>query len=167
VATWHGHDGGRGVEQVFAAYGTVAVGGAFNTLMAQGVGDGYADIAVLHHVRIIGADKRRPYLAMHVVLAQSRTSSANTAVYAVVDLFVAVVVPQLADFAIIACRLHPALHTVLARLLGRATAHTEHVLRLHTIQVMVFHGIVTVSTRVPPPTLVALHLDVALVVLTS
>lgn len=102
---------------------------------------------------------------MHVVLAQPRTSPADTAVYAVVYLLVTVVVPQFTDLAVVACRLHPTLHAVLGSLLRRSAAHTEHILRLHAVQIVVFDGIMTVPTGVPPATLVALHLDIALVVL--
>lgn len=104
---------------------------------------------------------------MYVILPEALTPPANAAVGAVIDLLIAVVVPKLAQFAVVTRRLGPALRAVFSSLLRRPTHHAKHVLRLDPVQIVVFDRIMTVPASVPPPTLEALHLDIALVVLTS
>lgn len=101
------------------------------------------------------------------VLAQTFSSPADTAVWAVVDFLLAVVVPQLADVTVIACSLRLTVLACIGCLLRRTAYHTEHVLCHLPVQVMALDCIVTVSTSIPATTLEALHLDVALVVLAA
>jgi hypothetical protein len=62
------------------------------------------------------------------VFAQTFASSADTAVWAMVDLLFAVVVPQLADIAIVACSLQLAVLAVFCRFLRCSARHAQHVL---------------------------------------
>ena|SRR5690242_1773726 len=103
---------------------------------------------------------------MRVVFTEAYAASANTTIRAVVDLLSRVVVPELADVAIIACRLYTTLNAGIRGLLWSATGHTEHVLRGLAVQRVVFDFVVAVSARVPVPAIIALDLDIALVVLT-
>lgn len=104
---------------------------------------------------------------MRVVSAQARTPSANAAVWAMVDLLPRVIVPELADAAVVARRLYAALGARVGCRLRGATGHAQHVLRRLAVQGVVLDVIVAVSTRVPTATVVALHLDIAPVVLTA
>lgn len=104
---------------------------------------------------------------MRVVFPKTLTPPADTAVRTVVDLLPAVVVPQLADVAVVARRLCATLVAGFCCLLRRPTDHAKHVLCPLPVQCMVFHFVVTVTAGVPVPTLVALDFDIALVVLTA
>lgn len=121
------------------------------------------------HCRQRGTDGLQTwaYLAVIEVLAQTFPSSTNATVWAMVDFLFTVVVPQLANVAIVACSLRLAVFAGIARLLGRATRHAQHVLCHLSVQIVVLDGIVAMSTRVPTATLEALHLDIALVVLAA
>ena len=101
------------------------------------------------------------------VLAQTFSSPADTTVWAVVDLLLAVVIPELANVTIVACGFRL---TVLAHLgcwLGRTACHTQHVLCQLPVQVMVLDCIVAVPARVPAAAFEALHFDIALVMLAA
>lgn len=104
---------------------------------------------------------------MYIISTQACASPAYAAINAMVYFLVAVVIPQLADLAVVARSLHPTMYTILASLLRGSTAHAKHILRLRSIQIMVLDSVVTVATGVPPATGEALHLDIALVVLAS
>jgi hypothetical protein len=108
VTTRHGDYSGRGSEEVIAANGTVAFGGAGEAFVRCSVRYGYADIAAL---------------AVIEVFAQTFASSTDTAVWTMVDFFLAVVVPQLADIAIVACSLQLAVVAVFGCLLRCAARH--------------------------------------------
>jgi hypothetical protein len=153
---------------MIAANRTVALGGTREALVRGRVGDGYANIAALHIVSLVQTFyKVCPYLAVIEVFAQSFSPSADSTVWAVVDLLFAVVVPELADITIVTCSFG---FTVLADIgcwLRRAACHTQHVLCHLPVEVMVFDCIMTVSARVPSATFKALHLDVALVMLAT
>jgi hypothetical protein len=65
---------------------------------------------------------------MSVVFAESFASSTNTTIWAVVDFFPAVVVPEFTDIAIITCSQSFAGFAALGRRLRRPTCHTQHIL---------------------------------------
>lgn len=104
---------------------------------------------------------------MNVVFPEPFAPPADAAVVTVVDLLTAVVVPQLADVAVVACSLGAALHAVLGSLLRGAACHAKHVLRLLALQIVVLDGIVTVAAGIPSPTVIALHLHVPFIVLAA
>jgi len=68
-------------------------------------------------------------LAVIKVLAQALSPSTYAAVWAVVDLLFTVVVPQLADVAIVARSFRLAVVANIRCSLRRATDHAQHVLR--------------------------------------
>jgi hypothetical protein len=102
---------------------------------------------------------------MHEILPQTFASSADSAVRTVVNWLCAVVVPQLANVAVIATALCQAIAAALCRLLWRPTHHTKHVLCAPPVQLMVLSSVVAMSASVPTAAVIALHLDVALVML--
>ena len=68
------------------------------------------------------------YLAMVEVFSQTLAPSAYSTIRTMVNFLLAVVVPELADVAIVASCLCPAILTVLGCLLRCAACHAEHVL---------------------------------------
>jgi hypothetical protein len=78
VSTGHGDNSGRGGEEVVATNRAVVLHGAWMAFVRSGARDGNANIA---------------FLAMGEVLAQTFASSADSAVWTVVNLLLAVVVP--------------------------------------------------------------------------
>lgn len=104
---------------------------------------------------------------MGVVFPETCTTSADTAIWTVVDLFPCIVVPELADVAVVARRLHATFLTRVSCLLRCSARHAKHVLCCFPVQCMVLNFIMAVPARVPVSTLVALDLDIALVVLAA
>lgn len=104
---------------------------------------------------------------MRVVFTKTRTASANTTIWAMIDLLSRIVVPKLADVAIIASRLNTTHPAGVRRLLRGATSHAEHILCGLAVQRVILDCVVAVSTSVPVPAIVALDFHVALVVLTA
>jgi hypothetical protein len=105
------------------------------------------------------------YLAVEKILAQPLANPAQSAVGAVVDGLVGVVVPELADAAVVVGRRLAALGARIRGLLRTSAEHAEHVLGLAAGKDMVFNAVVAVAARVPPLARGALQLDVAAVVL--
>lgn len=133
------------------------------------VGYGNANIASLHVVRK-GSEMTwtvKTYLTMRVILTKACTASADTAVWAVIDLFPCIVIPELADITVVARRLDGTVLASVGCLLRRPTRHAQHILRSLAVQCVIFDFIVAVSTCVPASTVVALYLHIALVVLTA
>jgi hypothetical protein len=152
VAASYRHDCTLRVEQIFAAYWTVTFGRSLDTLVGLVKRNCNANVAPL---------------AMNVVLAQADSAPADSAVHAMIDFLAAVVIPQLADIAVIPRGLCPAVGARVPCRLGSPACHAHHVLGLFAIQVMRLYGIVAVPTCVPSPALEALHLDIPLVMLAS
>lgn len=50
VATWHGDDGRRRIEQILSTNRTIAVSSALDALVGCGKGYGYAHITILSYV---------------------------------------------------------------------------------------------------------------------
>lgn len=92
-----------------AADGTVAFSSAWQALVRGCVGNGDADIAAL---------------AVVEVFAQAFASPANTAVWAMINLLFAVVIPELANVTIIACSLCITVDADVTRFLGCSAQHT-------------------------------------------
>lgn len=107
------------------------------------------------------------HLAVEEILAQALTDSAQAALGAVVDGLVRVVVPELADVAVVVGGRTAAPDARVRGALGAAAEHAEHVLRLLPRQDVVLDGVVAETARVPPLAAGALQLDVAPVVLAS
>ena len=105
------------------------------------------------------------YLAMVEVFAQTRASPADAAIWAVVDALLAVVIPKLANIAVVTCGWGLAIDAVVSRLLRRSASHAEHVLGQLPVQIVVFYCIMTVSASVPVQAVETLHLYIPLVVL--
>jgi hypothetical protein len=101
------------------------------------------------------------------VLAQPLSHPAQAAVGTVVDGLVRIVVPELADPAVVVGRRLRALGAGIRRLLRTPAEHTEHVLGLLARQDMVLDCVVAVPARVPPLARGALQLDVSAVVLAA
>ena len=105
------------------------------------------------------------YLAMLEIFPQPLALPADAAVGTVIDALRAIIVPQLADVAIIPRRKLATISTLACRGLGRLTEHAKHVARFWSIQRMIFNSIMAKATGIPAATVMTLHFDVALVVL--
>ena len=101
------------------------------------------------------------------VFAKTFSFPADTTVRAMVDFLFAIVVPQLAYIAVIAGSLCLTIAAMVGCLLGSSACHAEHVLGSPSVQMVIFYGIVTMSTGIPMPALKALYLDIALVMLAT
>jgi hypothetical protein len=101
------------------------------------------------------------------VLPKPFAFSTDATVSAVVYFLAAIVVPKLAYFTVVPRRLDAAVGTVSGSRLGGTARHAEHVFGLLPVQIVVLHGIVAMPAGVPTPTCVALHFDVAFVMLAS
>ena len=104
---------------------------------------------------------------MDVVFTEAFAFSTYTTSIAMVDLLAAIVIPKLADIAVIPCRMLTAIDAVFRSSLGCSTRHAKHVLCHPPIEIVVLNSIVTMPAGVPVPTLETLYFDVALVVLAS
>lgn len=104
---------------------------------------------------------------MRVVFTKTCTTSTDAAVWTVVDLFPCIVVPKLADIAIIACRLNATLLAGIRCLLRCSARHAKHILCRLPVQLVIFHLIVAMAAGVPMSTIIALDLHIALVMPTA
>lgn len=156
VATQQTDDGqGRG-EEVVQTQRAVAIGSALDARMCAGCRDGDADVAAL---------------AVDIVFAQSLSPPTDAAVVAVVYSLRAVIVPQLALGAVVVCRLFSAVDTLFSGGLRRVAKHAQHVLGHFAVQLVgiwkVGRRVVAMAAGEPEVAVVALHLDVAAVVLAT
>lgn len=108
MSTLHETDGFRGREHVLAAYWTVTICDSLDAPMIRLLGDSNASTTPL---------------AVKEILANAPPDPANTAVIAVIDILIWVIIPQLADAAIIPGSGSPASHTYLACALGGSAEH--------------------------------------------
>lgn len=77
---------------------------------------------------------------------------------------VRVIVPELADTAVVLCCRATATDARVRDLLGTATEHTKHVLRLVARKDVIFGFVMAEATGVPALAGSTLHLDIAAVV---
>jgi hypothetical protein len=125
----HRDDGGRRGEEMIAADWTVALGGTREALVRGRVRDGYANIAALHTVSLVQTvSNGEAYLAVVEVFAQTFSSPADTTVWAVIDLLLAVVVPELTNVTVVTCSFRLTVPAHIGCRLGRSACHTQHVL---------------------------------------
>lgn len=110
---------------------------------------------------------QKAYLAVEKVLAQSLSDSTESAVGAMVDGLVRVVVPELAYPAVVVGRRLAALGACIGCLLCAPAEHAEHVFGLLAREDVILDSVVTVAARVPPLTRPALQLDIPAVVLAA
>jgi hypothetical protein len=87
---------------------------------------------------------------MEKVATQTLADATQPAVGTVVDGLVGVVVPQLANAAVVVGRRLPALGARVRRLLRAPAQHAKHVLSLLPREGVVLDGVVAVAARVPP-----------------
>jgi hypothetical protein len=104
---------------------------------------------------------------MEKIFPKSLANSANPTIVAMINTFLAVVVPQLADIAIVVSCIFPALMATLGCRLGISTEHAEHVLRISANQRMLLDFVVAEPARVPFLASEALKLDVSFIMLTA
>jgi len=104
---------------------------------------------------------------MDKILPNTFPPSADPTVFAVIYSVRTIAVPKLTYIAVVPSRKLVAILAILARRLRGIADHAEHVLRLLAVQRVVFHIVVAVSACIPLPTVEALDLDVALVVLAA
>lgn len=107
------------------------------------------------------------YLAVEEILAKTYTSSADTAVIAVVNILERVIIPELANVAVIARRRHSAVDADVRCALGAGAQHAQHVLGGLPDEGVVLGRIVTEPARVPFVAGRALRLHVSPVVLAA
>lgn len=148
----HGDYSGGRREEMIAANRTIALSSPREAFVRGCMRDGYANIAAL---------------AVIEIFTQAFSSSADATVWAVVDLLLAIVVPELANVTVVTCGLSLTVLADIGCWLRGAARHAQHVLCHLPVQVVVFSGIVAVPTRVPAATLKALYFDIALVVLAT
>jgi hypothetical protein len=108
---YHKDDSGGTGEHVLSADGTVALEIAFN-----------APVVVLE----LNVHANVTLLAVEKVLAQSVANSTNPAICTVINWFGGVVVPELADVAVVLCKLSVARLACLGSRLDGFAMHTEH-----------------------------------------
>ena len=110
-------------------------------------------------------------LAVIEVFSQTLTSSADPAVGAMVDLLVIVVVPKLANIAVVACGRCFTLFTVISCSLRCSTCHTQHILRLLPVELVVIRQIwgrvMTMPAWEPFLAVIALDFDIPHVMLAA
>ena len=104
---------------------------------------------------------------MEKVFAQTFTNTANAAVVTVIDALVRVVVPQLADVAIVAGSRLAALGAYIAGTLRMTAEHAQHVLGIAARQRVLFRIVVAQPAGIPALACEALQLHVPAVVLTA
>lgn len=90
------------------------------------------------------------YLAMVKVFPKALTDPTDSAIITVIDAFLAVIVPELADSAVVPCSTLTTLYTMFRGGLGGAAEHTKHILRFFSIKGVVLHFIMAKSASVPP-----------------
>lgn len=126
VTTPHHNHCFWGSKHVVAANGTVALSGPFNTPMRVLNRDRQTDAACLRLISIMRR-RRQPllksagqstYLAMEEVLSESLPNATDATIVAMIDAFLPVIVPELADVAIIPSSLLPASPAILCRWLS-------------------------------------------------
>ena len=107
-----------------AADWTIALGSSGKALMRCCVRYGDADIAALNSVSLVSnMFNACAHLAVIKIFTQTFSSSTYTAVWAVVDFLLTIVVPQLADIAIVTRGLSFTVVARITRLLRGATHH--------------------------------------------
>lgn len=107
------------------------------------------------------------YLAVEEVLAKSLANSTNSTVVTVIYALLTVIVPKLANIAVVLSSLLVAVSAILCCRLSMAAQHTQHVLRIPANERMVLDCIMAKPTRVPFFTSIALQLDIPLIVLAA
>jgi hypothetical protein len=139
--THHENDGGGASEHVLSAYWTVTLQVALNALVLILELDVHADVT---------------FLAMKVISSKSLTDPADPTVVAVIDMFLGVVVPELAYVAIV--DRHPSLAggAVLGSFLDSLAVHAEHRLGLAPDNDVVAGVVVAEPAIEPSPTAVRL-----------
>ena len=107
------------------------------------------------------------YLAVEEVLAKSLANSTNSTIVTVIYALFTVIVPKLANIAVVLSSLLIALSAILCRRLSMAAQHTQHVLRVPANESMVLDCIMAKPTCVPFFTSTTLQLDIPVVVLAA
>jgi hypothetical protein len=83
------------------------------------------------------------------ILSETLTDTADTTIIAMVDTFVRIVIPEFADVAIVLRSMFTTLPTDCCGRLSMSTEHAQHVLRLRSIEVMIFYLIMAEATSIP------------------
>src|SRR2546421_10250740 len=104
---------------------------------------------------------------MEKVFPQTLSESADATIIAVVNRLLWIIIPKLANGAVVASSLISARVASLRCSLRSVAQHAQHVFGLCSWKWMVFHVIVTKSASIPTPARAALHFDVAFVVFTA
>ena len=89
------------------------------------------------------------FLAVEEILAETLAQSADTAVVAMIDALVRVIVPELADGAVVECCVLAAHSAGLRDGLGGAAEHAKHVSGFSSGEDVVFCFVVADSAGVP------------------
>jgi hypothetical protein len=87
--------------------------------------------------------------AVKEILSETLTDTADTTIIAMVDTFVRIVIPEFADVAIVLRSMFTTLPTDCCGRLSMSTEHAQHVLRLRSIEVMIFYLIMAEATSIP------------------
>lgn len=104
---------------------------------------------------------------MEEVLPQALPSSTNTAVVAMIDVLVGMVIPKLADVTEVPGSGDMTVGAAFRSLLGARTQHAKHIFGVLPNELVVLDGVMAESARVPLGARRALKLDVASVMLTA
>ena len=102
-------------------------------------------------------------------MASPDTSSypADPAIFAVIDLFVEIVVPKFTYITVIPSSRISTKDTLLARGLSTPTQHAKHALGFTPIEHMILHSIVTKPASIPATASGTLQFDVAFIMSTA
>ena len=93
--------------------------------------------------------KDSPYLAMKEILPETLSDTTNTTIVAMIDALVRIIVPKLANIAVIPSTSLPTHSACFRCRLRTATEHTEHILRFLTVQHVVLYSVMTEAAGVP------------------
>lgn len=102
---------------------------------------------------------------MNKILPQTFSTPADTAVGTMIYAPCAIIVPKLANVAVMPCRSDLAMSAKFRRGLRRRAEHAQHSPRLSAVQVVIFSLVMAMTARVPPVAIKALDLHVSLVML--
>lgn len=104
------------------------------------------------------------YLAVEKVLAQTLADAADAAIVAMINILLAIIVPELADTAVVLRGLFTTRFAPLRGRLSMPAQHAEHVLRFLPNKMMILDFIVAEPAGVPFLASITLQLHISLVV---
>ena len=104
---------------------------------------------------------------MEEILAEPLADSANSTIITVVYAFLAVIIPKLADIAVVLGSLLVTMSAIPCRRLSMSAKHAKHILSVSTNERMIFNGVMAEPASIPFLASVALQLDISMIMLAA